>query len=241
MEENKIGIAILGATGHLGQKILQILTEHPNPYKIEVLTANENADLLIEQALKFKPNVVVVKNDDLRQKVDDVLWGEDIKTYSGADALHQVTEMQNIHVVVNAIKGSDGTKPSVMAAAAGKNLVLGNTESILERGEDVLDEITKRGTKLFPLDVYQSAFFQLIRGEHIESIKKISFGCENNDTLIKALTIIFNIKPEIIAFKRNSEIMVQVQFVDGVEKSISKVDNDQAIKSALFYPLRLTN
>lgn len=239
MEENKIGIAILGSTGYLGQKTLQILNENPNPYKIEVLTANENADLLIEQALKLKPNVVVVKNDDLRQKVDDVLWEEDIKTYSGLDALHQVTEMKNVHVVVNAIKGSDGTKPSVMAAAAGKNLVLGNTESILESGEDILDEIMKRGTKLFPLEVYQSAFFQLMRGEDIESIREISLSCEDNNGLTHALTTIFDIKPDIITFNKNMESMVQIQFVDGVEKCISKVNEDQAIKSALFYPLRV--
>jgi len=126
-----------------------------------------------------------------------------------------------------------------MAAAAGKNLILGNTESILESGEDVLDEIIKRGTKIFPLEIYQSAFFQLMRGEDIDSIKNISLGCASNDLLIQALTTIFDIKPETISFNQNLETMVQIQFVDGVEKSISKVDEDQAIKNALFYPLRV--
>lgn len=241
MEENKIGIAILGSTGNLGQKVLEILEEYPNPYKIEVLSASENIDLLKEQALKFKPNVVVIKNSDLRQKVDDVLWEEDIKTYAGLDALHQVTEMKDVHVVVNAIKGMDGTKPSIMAAVAGKNLILGNTESILNTGSDVLDEISKRGTKLFSLELYQSAFFQLMRGEDIAAIKKVTMGCSINESLRLALKTIYDVKPEIVSFDESMQAMVCIQFVDGIEKSISNVDENQAIKSSLFYPLRVHN
>ena len=110
MSEQTRGIAILGSTGSIGTQALDVIREQSDVLHVEVLTAGRNADLLIKQALEFRPNAVVIAEDSLREKVFDALFEEGIKVYSGAEALEQVVEMEGIQMVLTALVGAAGLK-----------------------------------------------------------------------------------------------------------------------------------
>ena len=116
------GLAILGSTGSIGTQALDVVRAQPGKFRVEVLTAGRNADLLIEQALEFKPNAVAIADEAQGQKVRDALWDHDIKAYAGQDAIAQLVEMEGIDIVLTALVGFAGLRPTMNAIAAGVRL-----------------------------------------------------------------------------------------------------------------------
>jgi 1-deoxy-D-xylulose-5-phosphate reductoisomerase len=169
----KKGIAILGSTGSIGTQALEVIEAYPNYFDLQVITANGNADLLIEQALKFKPNTVVIVDESKYEQVSKALEAEDIHVYAGVDALCQVVEMNEVHVVLTALVGYAGLKPTLRAIAAKKDIALANKETLVVAGELVTAEARKNGVNIYPVDSEHSAIFQCIVGEFHNPLEKI--------------------------------------------------------------------
>lgn len=166
-------IAILGSTGSIGTQALEVIEANVDRFEVEVLTAQNNCDLLIEQALKYKPNVVVIGNEDHYQKVFDVLDSKDIKVYAGEKALASVVEMDVIDMVLTALVGYSGLKPTINAINAGKSIALANKETLVVAGELITKLAQEKGVNIYPVDSEHSAIFQCIVGEFHNPIEKI--------------------------------------------------------------------
>jgi 1-deoxy-D-xylulose-5-phosphate reductoisomerase len=173
LEQEKKHIAILGSTGSIGCQALEVIDLHPDHFCIEVLTANNNADLLIQQALKFKPNAVVIANEDLYKQVYEVLDPEDIKVYTGSAALNSIVEMGEIDMVLTAMVGFSGLQPTINAINAGKEIALANKETLVVAGEYITRLAKEKGVNIYPVDSEHSAIFQCIVGEFHNKIEKI--------------------------------------------------------------------
>jgi 1-deoxy-D-xylulose-5-phosphate reductoisomerase len=169
----KKGIAILGSTGSIGTQALEVIEQYPNEFDLIVLTANNNADLLIKQAIKHKPNTVVIGNEEAYKKVNDALWEHDIKVYAGKKALEQVVEMQEINTVLTALVGYSGLLPTVNAINNGKNIALANKETLVVAGELVTKLAQQKGVNIYPVDSEHSAIFQSLVGDFDNKIEKI--------------------------------------------------------------------
>ncbi len=166
-------IAILGSTGSIGTQALDVIEEHADKFQVEVLTANGNADLLIAQAIKFKPNVVVIADEAKYKKVEEALWEHDIKTYAGNDALAQVVEMDDIDVVLTALVGYAGLLPTINAIKAKKTIALANKETLVVAGELINKLAIENKVAILPVDSEHSAIFQCLVGELQNKIEKI--------------------------------------------------------------------
>lgn len=166
-------LAILGSTGSIGTQALEVAQSYPDHFEISVLTANNNADLLIEQALQFRPNVVVISNEEMYKKVEEALWKEDIKTYTGETALEEVVQMDEIDLVLAAIVGAAGIKSTYKAIEAGKNVALANKETLVVAGELITKLAKEKGVNIYPVDSEHSAIFQCITGEYQNPIEKV--------------------------------------------------------------------
>jgi 1-deoxy-D-xylulose-5-phosphate reductoisomerase len=166
-------IAILGSTGSIGTQALEVIAAHPENLQVEVLTAQNNAALLIEQAKKFHPNVVVIGNDALYQQVNDALTPHHIKVYAGEKALESVVEMDSIDLVLTALVGYAGLKPTIQAIMAGKNIALANKETLVVAGELITGLAREKGVNIYPVDSEHSAIFQCMVGEFHNKIEKI--------------------------------------------------------------------
>ena len=167
------GIAVLGSTGSIGTQALEVIREQSDFLHVEVLSAGRNAELLIKQALEFKPNAVVIAEPSLRDRVFDVLFDKGIKVYSGADALEQVVEMEGIDMVLTALVGAAGLKPTLNAIRAGKHIALANKETMVVGGELVTTEAKKTGVDIHPVDSEHSAIYQCLAGEFHNPLEKI--------------------------------------------------------------------
>jgi len=167
------GIAILGSTGSIGTQALEVIEMHPDHFQVEVLTAGNNHTLLIEQALKFKPNAVVIGDETKYQTVMDALWPEGIKVYAGAEALEQVVQMEGVQIVLTALVGFAGLKPTLKAIEAGKHIALANKETLVVAGELVTKAAREKGVNIYPVDSEHSAIFQCLAGEFHNPIEKI--------------------------------------------------------------------
>lgn len=170
---SKKGIAILGSTGSIGTQALEVLESYPDYFDLQVLTAGKNADLLIEQALKYHPNSVVISDESLYQKVKDALWAEDIHVYAGEQALCQVVESNEVHTVLTALVGYAGLKPTIHAIEAGKTIALANKETLVVAGELITKLAKEKGVNIYPVDSEHSAIFQCLVGEFHNPIEKI--------------------------------------------------------------------
>lgn len=172
-EQAKKKVAILGSTGSIGTQALEVIEEHADKFEVEVLTANSNADLLIEQALKFKPNTVVIVDETKFEKVSETLWEYDIKTFTGKDALAQVAEMQETDIVLTALVGYAGLLPTIKAIEAKKTIALANKETLVVAGELITKLAAQNGVHIYPVDSEHSAIFQCLVGELDNKIEKI--------------------------------------------------------------------
>ena len=167
------GIAVLGSTGSIGTQALDVIREQGDALHVEVLSAHNNADLLVKQALEFKPNVVVIGNEDKWTQVNDALFDLGIKVYSGAEALEQVVETDGIDMVLTAMVGAAGLKPTMRAIRAGKHIALANKETLVVAGELVMAAARKRGVDIHPVDSEHSAIYQCLAGEFHNPIEKV--------------------------------------------------------------------
>ncbi len=169
----KKGIAILGSTGSIGTQALEVISEHKNLFSVEVLTANNNCDLLIEQAKKYKPNAVVVVNQTKYDKVNSELSKFGIKVYAGQKSLEQIVESEEINIVLTALVGYSGLIPTINAIKLGKKIALANKETLVVAG-DLITKLSKEyNAPIYPVDSEHSAIFQCLVGENNNVIEKI--------------------------------------------------------------------
>jgi 1-deoxy-D-xylulose-5-phosphate reductoisomerase len=166
-------IAILGSTGSIGTQALEVLKENPDKFELEVLTAHSNAELLIKQSIEHKPNAVVICDKEKWKMVSDALMPYDIKVYAGADSVAQVVEMEEIDLVLTALVGYSGLKPTLSAIKAGKQIALANKETLVVAGEIVTKMAREKGVNIYPVDSEHSAIFQCMAGEFHNGIEKI--------------------------------------------------------------------
>ncbi|HIK63152.1 MAG TPA: 1-deoxy-D-xylulose-5-phosphate reductoisomerase [Flavobacteriales bacterium] len=173
MEVKKKQIAILGSTGSIGTQALEVISEYSDLFEVEVLTANNNSALLIEQAKKYKPNTVVITNEDKYKEVDDALFDLGIKVFAGQQSLEEVVEGENIDVVLTALVGYSGLKPTIHAIKSGKNIALANKETLVVAGDLITKLCQEYSVSIYPVDSEHSAIFQCLVGEQYNPIEKI--------------------------------------------------------------------
>lgn len=169
----KKGIAILGSTGSIGTQALEVIEAYPDFFDLQVITANGNADLLIQQAKKFQPNEVVIADESKYQYVKEALWNDDIKVYAGNDALNQVVTGSEIDVVLTALVGYAGLSPTIEAIKAKKTIALANKETLVVAGSLINKLVIEYGVTIYPVDSEHSAIFQCLTGEYQNPIEKI--------------------------------------------------------------------
>ena len=158
-------ICILGSTGSIGTQALQVIEEHPDLYEAYVLTANRRADMLIEQAKKYQPAAVVIADESKYEQVRDALEHDPIQVYTGSDALCQVVQMDPIDIVLTALVGFSGLRPTISAIKAHKAIALANKETLVVAGELGTDLCLKERAPILPVDSEHSAIFQSLMGE----------------------------------------------------------------------------
>ena len=166
-------LAVLGSTGSIGTQTLQVVEAHPERFRVEVLTANQNVDLLAEQALKFRPDSVVIANEEKYPQLKEALAAEDIKVYAGAEAIAQVVTLANVDLVVTAMVGYSGLVPTINAIRAGKNIALANKETLVVAGELISRLVEEHKVAILPVDSEHSAIFQCLAGEHRSRVEKL--------------------------------------------------------------------
>lgn len=173
MTSAKKRIAILGSTGSIGRQALEVIGAHQQAFEVEVLTAQNNAALLIEQAKQFKPNAVVIGNERHYPSVKDALVHENVKVFAGGHSLASIVEMDSIDLVLTALVGYAGLKPAMKALEAGKPLALANKETLVVAGELITKLAREKGVNIYPIDSEHSAIFQCLAGEFHNKIEKI--------------------------------------------------------------------
>lgn len=166
-------IALLGSTGSIGTQALDVVGANPDAFSVEVLTAQHNADLLIEQANRFRPKEVVIGNETLLPKVASALAPLNIKVYTGAEALASVVESDQIDTVLTALVGYSGLLPTMRAIRAGKDIALANKETLVVAGELITELAREYQVAILPVDSEHSAIFQCLTGEEENPIEKI--------------------------------------------------------------------
>ncbi len=166
-------IAILGSTGSIGTQALEVISQHPDLFEVEVLTALNNVDLLIEQSIRYKPNTVVIGNENHYEQVKSALENHPIKVYCGTDAIAQVCGFDSVDMVLTAMVGFSGLKPTIEAIRAGKSIALANKETLVVAGELIMKEAEANRVPIIPVDSEHSAIYQCLVGEGNNPIEKI--------------------------------------------------------------------
>jgi 1-deoxy-D-xylulose-5-phosphate reductoisomerase len=171
--DNRKHIALLGSTGSIGTQALEVIASHPEEFVVEVLSAQNNVQLLVEQAKRFKPNVVVIVNETHYAEVKAQLSREPVKVYAGESALASVVQMDTVDLVLTALVGYSGLKPTIKAIEAGKTIALANKETLVVAGELITTLAQDKGVNIYPVDSEHSAIFQCMVGEFDNPIEKI--------------------------------------------------------------------
>lgn len=166
-------IALLGSTGSIGTQALEVVEAHPDKFEVMVLTAANNVDLLIQQALKFKPDTVVIANENHYQKLNEALFSKGIKVFAGEKALSEVMEHGEVDMVLTATVGFSGLNPTLAAIESGKDIALANKETLVVAGNLVTQRAKEKGVNIYPVDSEHSAIFQCLVGELHNPIEKI--------------------------------------------------------------------
>lgn len=165
MANNTKKIAVLGSTGSIGTQALDVVEKHSELFEVEVLVANNSVELLCQQARRFMPNVVVVGNESHYDEVKKQLEDLPIKVYAGQEAIAQVVQMSTIDIVLVALVGFSGLKPTKCAIEAGKTIALANKETLVVAGEYIMSLAKEKGVAILPVDSEHSAIFQCLNGE----------------------------------------------------------------------------
>lgn len=166
-------IAILGSTGSIGRQALDVVRQHKDLFEVELLTANNSSALLIEQAMEFRPGSVVICNEAKYQEVADALQPNDIKVFTGMDSVCSLVEAEDIDIVLTALVGFSGLRPTISAIKAGKIIALANKETLVAGGSVVMDLARKYNSPILPVDSEHSAIFQCLLGATGNPISRI--------------------------------------------------------------------
>lgn len=166
-------IAILGSTGSIGRQALDVVRQHKDLFEVELLTANNSSALLIEQAMEFRPGSVVICNEAKYQEVADALQPNDIKVFTGMDSVCSLVGADDIDIVLTALVGFSGLRPTISAIKAGKIIALANKETLVAGGSVVMDLARKYNSPILPVDSEHSAIFQCLLGATGNPISRI--------------------------------------------------------------------
>lgn len=166
-------LAILGSTGSIGTQTLDVVRAHPDRYSVYALCAHRSIDKLVEQALEFKPEVVCIADESLYETLKARLSSLDIKIWAGSDAIAEMVTMPSIDIVVAAMVGYAGLRPTIEAIKAGKTIALANKETLVVAGEIICDLAVRHHAPILPVDSEHSAIFQSLVGEDSNEIEKI--------------------------------------------------------------------
>ena len=172
-EIKKRTIAILGSTGSIGTQTLQVVEEHPDKFEVYAITANTRVDDLIQQARKFLPEAVVIADESKYPKLKEALADLPIKVYGGYESICQIVESKPIDIVVTAMVGFSGLRPTINAIKAGKAIALANKETMVVAGELINELAMKHQTPILPVDSEHSAIFQCLAGEMSNKVEKL--------------------------------------------------------------------
>ena len=186
-ESIKKRIAVFGSTGSIGTQALEVIEAHPDLFEVEILTAQTNDKLLIEQALKFNPNAVVIADESRYEKVKLALESTDVKVFGGENALDEVADFETYDMMLAAIVGFAGLKPTLRAIENGKAIALANKETLVVAGDLVMKLAVEKRVPIIPVDSEHSAIFQCLVGETRNKIEKIILTASGGPSLAKSL------------------------------------------------------
>ena len=170
---HKQTVAILGSTGSIGTQTLDVIDRHSELFEVYALTAHSNIDLLVEQAKRYRPEVVAIADERHYKTLREALDGLPVKVFAGADSICQIAAMSPIDTVVTAMVGYSGLLPTVRAIEAGKKIALANKETLVVAGELVTDLALRNRVDIIPIDSEHSAIFQCLVGENENSVEKL--------------------------------------------------------------------
>ncbi|MEO8822104.1 MAG: 1-deoxy-D-xylulose-5-phosphate reductoisomerase [Ginsengibacter sp.] len=193
-ESIKKRIAIFGSTGSIGTQTLEVIEAHPDLFEVEILTAQTNDKLLIEQALKFQPNAVVIADEGRYLKVKNALESTDIKVFAGENALDEVADFETYDMMLAAIVGFAGLKPTLRGIENGKAIALANKETLVVAGDLVMQLAVEKRVPIIPVDSEHSAIFQCLVGETRNKIEKIILTASGGPFLGKKPNFLVNVK-----------------------------------------------
>lgn len=187
-------VAIFGSTGSIGRQALEVIDANPSLFSVEVLTGQSNDDLLIRQALHFKPDVVVIGDEKKYPKVREALSAEPVKVFAGEKALEEVAAMDNYDIMLAAIVGFAGLRPTLQAIDNGKAVALANKETLVVAGDIVMQKAIEKRAPIIPVDSEHSAIFQCLVGETRSRIEKIVLTASGGPFLGKKPNFLVNVK-----------------------------------------------
>lgn len=187
-------IALFGSTGSIGTQVLDVIRDHPNLFSADILTAQNNDQLLIQQALEFTPNIVVIGNDKKYQSVKEALSGKGIKVFAGEKALEEVAALDAYDMMIAAIVGFAGLKPTLRAVENGKAIGLANKETLVVAGDIVMEAAVRNKVPVIPIDSEHSAIFQCLVGETRNRIEKIILTASGGPFLGRKPNFLVNVK-----------------------------------------------
>ncbi|RPE14288.1 1-deoxy-D-xylulose-5-phosphate reductoisomerase [Chitinophaga lutea] len=193
MSKKRIGI--FGSTGSIGRQALEVIAAHPDKFEVEVLTAQQNADLLIEQAIQFKPNAVVIGDESKYTAVKDVLFDKGIKVFAGPAAMVEVAAWDSIDLMLAAIVGFAGLAPTLSALEQGTPVALANKETLVVAGDIVMATARRKGVPIIPVDSEHSAIFQCLTGEPAR-VEKVILTASGGPFLGKKTNYLINVKKD---------------------------------------------
>jgi 1-deoxy-D-xylulose-5-phosphate reductoisomerase len=189
-------IAIFGSTGSIGTQALEVIAQHPDKFSVEILTCNGNDELVIDQALKFRPNIVVVAEDQKYTKVKESLANTDVKVFVGEKALEEVASMDCYDIMLAAIVGYAGLKPTLNAINAGKAIALANKETLVVAGDIIMRTAVEKRVPVIPVDSEHSAIFQCLIGEMRNPVEKVILTASGGPFLGRKPNYLVNVKRE---------------------------------------------
>lgn len=187
-------IAVFGSTGSIGTQALDVIRKHSNMFEVEILTAQSNDDLLIEQALEFLPNAVVIGDEKKYEKVKEALASKNVKVFCGEDALEEAADFDTYDIMLAAIVGFAGLKPTLKAVSKGKLIALANKETLVVAGDIVMQTALENRAPIIPVDSEHSAIFQCLVGESRNPIEKIILTASGGPFLGKKPNFLVNVK-----------------------------------------------
>ncbi len=194
VQQQKKRVAIFGSTGSVGKQALEVIESNPDFFSAEILTAQQNDELLIKQAIKFQPDVVVIGDPSKYKTVKEALASHPIKVFSGETALNEVASMDNYDIMLAAIVGFAGLMPTLKAIENGKTIALANKETLVVAGDIIMRKAVEHRAPVIPVDSEHSAIFQCLIGETRSRIEKVILTASGGPFLGKKPNFLVNVK-----------------------------------------------